>query len=88
MDSAGRLPYPADAAKNRIVDFSHAGCQAGEQTIPAVPTVSTLGPARGHDTKRVQDALDAVVARAPDSQGFVVPYSSSLDATKCTAACA
>jgi hypothetical protein len=70
VDGAGRLSYPTDGAKNRIVDFSYAGYHAGLRALPNVPTVSTLGPVSGDNTRRIQDALDAVGKRAPDAQGF------------------
>lgn len=65
----GRLSYPADAAGNRIPDFSHAGYRGGGIALPDVPTVATLGHASGDQTARVQRALDELAARSPTASG-------------------
>jgi hypothetical protein len=65
----GFLKYASDASKNRIPDFSHAGYRAGEQPLPFVAEVATVGPGAGDDTARVQAAIDAVAARTPDAKG-------------------
>lgn len=65
----GRLDYPADAAGNRIPDFSHAGYRGGGIALPDVPTVATLDHAPGDQTVRVQHALDELAARAPSLSG-------------------
>ena len=70
VDARGKLSYPSDGENNRIVDFSYAGYHAGERPIPSVPTVSRLGAVPGDNTRRIQDALDALGRRTPDSQGL------------------
>lgn len=65
----GRLEYPADAAGNRIPDFSHAGYRGGDVPVPNVATVATLEHAPGDQTDRVQRALDELAARAPSPAG-------------------
>ncbi len=70
MDAQGHLTYPADADKNRIVDFSYAGYRYGAAALPSVPVVGQLGPASGDNTRRIQDALDAIGQRTPDANGL------------------
>jgi hypothetical protein len=65
----GRLEYPADAAGNRIPDFSHAGYREGGVPLPSVPTEATLAHADGDQTNRIQRALDEVAARSPSAAG-------------------
>jgi hypothetical protein len=60
--SDGRLQYPADAAGNRIPDFSHAGYRGGGIALPTVPTKATLAHADGDQTARIQRALDDLAA--------------------------
>jgi hypothetical protein len=67
----GRLAYRADERGNAIPDFSRAGYGGGGVPLPVVPVAVTLeSSGQGDDTARIQAALDAVGARAPDAQGF------------------
>jgi hypothetical protein len=68
-EADGRLEYPADAAGNRIPDFSHAGYRGGGVPLPSVPTEATLAHADGDQTNRIQRALDEVAARSPSAAG-------------------
>ncbi|MRR37172.1 peptidoglycan-binding protein, partial [bacterium] len=64
--SDGRLLYARDGEGNAIPDFSYAGYKNGSVPLPDVAAVTTLGPAPGDNTLRIQAALDAVGARTPD----------------------
>ncbi len=67
----GRLAYVTDAEGNRVPDFADAGYRQGA-ALPAVPTALTVAPDADDedDTARIQAALDAVAALAPDARGF------------------
>lgn len=66
----GTLAYRADQRGNAIPDFSRAGYGGGGVRLPDVPVVVTLAPqASGDDGARIQAAIDAVSARAPDAKG-------------------
>jgi hypothetical protein len=67
--NSGRLTYAVDSEKNRIPDFSFAGYHYGEKALPNVAVVTTLGPATGDNTSRIQAALDAIGNRTPDANG-------------------
>ena len=67
--SNGQLTYASDAQGNRIPDYSYAGYHYGEDPLPTIPVVTTLGPASGDNTARIQAALDAIGNRAPDANG-------------------
>jgi len=71
-DSSGRLAYRSlDSRGDRIMDFSHAGYRGGGVALPDAPVRVTLSPnSSGDDTQRIQDAIDAVAAMAPDAQGI------------------
>jgi hypothetical protein len=66
----GRLVYTADAAGNRIVDFSHAGYGGGGQPIPDVPVRLVVGAGTGSDRQRLQGAIDIVSAMPRGADGF------------------
>ncbi len=66
----GKLVYQADAARNRIPDFSYAGYRYGEAPLPDVAEVARLTPAPGDNTARIQQALDMVGARPADARGI------------------
>jgi len=66
----GRLAYSADAAGNRVVDFSHAGYGGGGVALPGVPVRIIVGPGGGRDRQRIQAALDVVSALPLDGNGF------------------
>jgi len=58
----GRLVYAADAAGNRVVDFSYAGYGGGGVALPSVPARIAVPSGAGRDRQRVQAALDLVAA--------------------------
>lgn len=67
----GRLVYRADERGNAIPDFSRAGYGGGGVALPELAVVETLSPSpAGDDGARIQAALDAMGARAPDARGF------------------
>ena len=65
-----RLVYGADAAGNRIIDFSAAGYEGGGVAIPFVPAKIVVEPDGKHDRARIQAALDLVAAMPRDTSGF------------------
>ena len=66
----GALEYQADAAGNRMSDFSHAGYGGGGVTLPEVPARVVVKPTEGDDGARIQAALDHVGRLAPDVAGL------------------
>src|SRR5262249_49952829 len=68
--SGDRLTYPADAGGNRIPDFSYAGYHYGQVSLPSVAELLRLTPGPGDNTALIQQALDQVGARPPDSRGI------------------
>ncbi len=72
----GRLvyaPYAArdeDDAINLLPDFSYAGYKQGGVALPEVDVIVTVSPGSGDDRARIQDAIDTVSGRTPDSDGF------------------
>ena len=66
-----RLAYVADGEGNRVPDFSHAGYRGGDSPIPSFTVRRTLSPSSGDvdDTARIQQAIDDVSDRTPDSEG-------------------
>jgi uncharacterized membrane protein len=66
----GRLLYQPDAQGNHIVDNSGVGYMGGTVPIPDVPTVMTISPVPGDNTANIQNALNAIAAMTPDSNGF------------------
>jgi hypothetical protein len=64
------LEYVADAAGNRLPDFSHAGYGGGGVALPVVPARVTVSPAAGDATARIQAAIDFVSSLAPDARGI------------------
>jgi len=69
-DSEGCLRYVMDENDNRIVDFSFAGYQKGEETIPTVEVVATLSPIAGDNTSFIQAAIDSVANLSPNAEGI------------------
>jgi len=69
-NAAGRLSYPADAAGNRIPDFSNAGYRGGGVPLPVVPVVRNLSPTTGDQTSRIQTALDQVASLPVQADGY------------------
>lgn len=68
-DTAGRLKYASDSARNRVPDFSYVGYHHGEKPLPVMPDVVTISPVSGDNTAHLQKALDQVGARTPDANG-------------------
>ncbi len=68
--SGGRLSYVTDAGRNRIPDYSYAGYGYGERDLPIVAEVVRVTPISGDNTARIQQAIDQVGARTPDSRGI------------------
>ena len=67
----GKLQYAADAAGNTIPDFSNCGYMGGGVAFP--PAVkATLRPEKDSkdDTRRIQDAIDAVAKMPADMRGL------------------
>jgi hypothetical protein len=64
------LEYVADAAGNRLPDFSAAGYGGGGVALPVVPARVSVSSAAGDATARVQAAIDFVASLAPDARGF------------------
>ncbi len=69
---AARGPSPSQRATRPSPppDFSYAGYRYGEVDPPNVPVISTLDPAPGDATQRIQAELDAVGSRPPGTDGF------------------
>jgi hypothetical protein len=67
---AQRLHYAVDARGNRIMDFSHAGYEAGGVPIPTVRVMRTVTPVAGDNTARIQSAIDEVSRLEADRAGF------------------
>lgn len=66
----GKLAYTADAAGNKIIDFSSAGYGGGGEAIPLVPAKITVDPDGQRDRERIQAALDLVAAMPVGADGF------------------
>ena len=66
----GRLTYSADAAGNKIIDFSSAGYAGGGESIPLVPAKIVVAPDGRRDGERIQAALDLVAAMPVGADGF------------------
>ncbi len=64
------LEYVADAAGNRLPDFSHAGFGGGGVGLPDAPGRATVVSAEGDAGARIQAALDFVAALPLDSNGL------------------
>ena len=69
-DASGALVYQADAAGNRVPDFSHAGYGGGGVPLPDLQARLRVEPGPGDDGARIQAALDQVSALAPDAAGL------------------
>jgi Family of unknown function (DUF6298) len=64
------LEYVADAAGNRLPDFSLAGYGGGGVPLPQVPTRVTIAPRAGDNGARIQAAIDFVSGLKPDARGL------------------
>jgi hypothetical protein len=56
---SGRLSYVTDSSGNRVPDYSYAGYGYGAKNLPSIPTVTTLQPASGDQTSRINSALSS-----------------------------
>ena len=70
IDASGALVYEADAAGNRVPDFSHAGYGGGGVPLPVATARVRVAPGEGDDGARIQAALDQMAALAPDAAGL------------------
>src|SRR4051812_3868475 len=68
--AGSQLEYTADAAGNRLPDFSHAGYGGGGVALPDVPARVLVSPMGGDAGARIQAAIDYVCGLAPDAQGI------------------
>lgn len=66
----GTLVYYADNLGNRLPDFSYTGYMEGGVPLPFVPVKMTISPVSGDNTANIQDAINAVSALSPDTNGF------------------
>jgi len=64
------LQYFPDKEGNVIPDFSRVGYASGEKEIPDIPVVESINPAKGDNTRLIQNAIDRVGVRPPDKNGF------------------
>jgi hypothetical protein len=60
LDSSGKLAYGTLPQGDRIMDFSAAGYEAAESSIPEVSSRATVSPTGGDDTANIQRAIDLV----------------------------
>jgi hypothetical protein len=71
LNSSGALVYASDNLGNHLIDYSYAGYRGGGVAIPAnVPVRQALSPVSGDNTASIQNALNAVGALSPDTNGF------------------
>lgn len=68
----GKLQYTPDAAGNTIPDFSNCGYMGGGVAFPDVAVKATVRPEKDSkdDTRRIQDAIDAVAKMPADAHGL------------------
>ena len=70
QNKEGKLVYYEDEKGNKIPDFSYVGYHSGEKPIPNVPTVITLEPLPGDNTKYIQKSIDKLGQMTLDKNGF------------------
>jgi hypothetical protein len=70
FDNTHTLVYSNDNLGNRIPDFSFAGYDGGGVALPDVPVKQTISPVGGDNTANIQNAINAVSALTPDTNGF------------------
>src|SRR4051812_38516983 len=63
------LSVSNSTGETQIPDFSYAGYERNEKSIPDIPVVETVQPGDGDDGARIQAAIDKVSA-APLINGF------------------
>src|SRR4051812_26002016 len=68
----GKLQYSPDAAGNTIPDFSNCGYMGGGVAFPDVAVKVTVRPEKDakDDTRRIQEAIDAVAKMPADARGI------------------
>lgn len=66
----GTLVYYADNLGNRLPDFSYAGYMGGGVPLPVLPVKMAISPVAGDNTANIQNAINAVSALTPDTNGF------------------
>lgn len=66
----GRLAYTADAAGNRVLDFSYCGYRLGAEALPDAAAVVRVAPVEGDNSARLQQAIDYVSSLRPDTRGL------------------
>ncbi len=66
----GGLRYTADAAGNRVLDFSYCGYRLGAEAIPDAAVVVRVSPVEGDNSAQLQQAIDYVSTLSPDAQGL------------------
>lgn len=69
-DEDSSLVYVRDAEGNRIPDFSYAGYKNGNDTIPFLPFIKTIGPVAGDNTNNINNALFETALSPADANGF------------------
>ncbi|SEG09242.1 discoidin domain-containing protein [Paenibacillus sp. UNC499MF] len=70
LGESGKMTYVPDFKGNRILDFSGSGYKGGGVPIPNVQAKAVVSPGEGDDTRRIQDAIDAVSQMPPGPDGF------------------
>ena len=66
----GRLNYRIGERSDRVPDYSFAGYQASEATIPVVPARVVVGKPENDNTQSIQAAIDYVATLPIDKNGF------------------
>jgi hypothetical protein len=79
LDSNGKLAYGTLPDGDRIMDFSAAGYEAAEASIPEVSLRATVSPTGGDDTANIQRAIDLVSRMSPvDGHRGAVQLSAGI----------
>ncbi|MEP0366447.1 MAG: DUF6298 domain-containing protein [Cyclobacteriaceae bacterium] len=66
----GQLQYTPKSNGDRVPDFSHAGYQASNTSIPTIPAVVFVSWKSGDQTERIQKALDYISGLPIQENGF------------------
>ena len=69
-DEDSTLVYVRDAEGNAIPDFSYAGYKNGNESIPFIEAVKTIGPIEGDNTTHINNALFEVALNPLNTEGF------------------
>ena len=69
VDKNGQPRYMPDEKGNIIPDFSRVGYYQGDKEIPDLPVVTTITPSEDA-AQKIQAAIDALSAKAPDKNGY------------------